>query len=277
MSPTSEVLNPISIAEKARAVEANLNAQLPLMYSHMPGVDVYDEPDLLCMVSRLPSRAYNAVYWAGFSPDVAEARVDAVLERTRRSGRLPMIWVVTPSSRPPSLPLCLEARGLQVAFRAPGMAADLYALREDPPPPGLTIERVQDEVQLEQWLQPVSSSFEFDPEVTAAYFGLFANQGFGPGLPWQLFVGLERGQPVASSRLFCAAGVAGLYHVATLPEARGRGFGTALTLAATRAARKLGYRTAILTASPAGYRLYQRLGFDECIQAAIHVGPGKVS
>jgi GNAT superfamily N-acetyltransferase len=258
----------------ARAVEANLNAQLPLMYSHMPGVDVYDEPDLLCMVSRLPSRAYNAVYWAGFAPDEADARVDAVLERTRRSGRLPMIWVVAPSSRPPNLARFLEARGLQVAFQARGMAANLYALREDPPPPGLTIERVRNEMQLEQWLQPVARSFEFDPEVTAAYYALFASQGFGPDLPWQLFVGVERGQPVASSRLFCAAGVAGIYHVATLPGARGRGFGTALTLTATRAARELGYRTAILTASPAGYRLYQRLGFEECIQAAIHAGPG---
>jgi ribosomal protein S18 acetylase RimI-like enzyme len=268
------VLNPIPIAERARAVEGNLNAQLPLMYSHMPGVDVYDEPDLLCMVSRLPSRAYNAVYWAGFAPAQAEDRVDAVMERYRQSGRFPVIWVVAPSSQPASLGRILEARGLQVAFRAPGMAADLYSLREDPPPPSLTIERVRNEVQLEQWLQPVASSFEFDPEVTAAYFGLFANRGFGPGLPWQLFVGLERGQPVASSRLFCAAGVAGLYHVATLPGARGRGFGTALTLAATRAARELGYRTAILTASPAGYRLYQRLGFKECVQAAIYAMPG---
>lgn len=272
-----EVTVAVDKQEMACAVEANLNAQLPLMYAHMPGVDAYDEPDLLCMVSRLPSRAYNAVYWAGFSPTEAESRVDAVLERYRRSGRLPMIWVVAPSSGPPSLGRILEARGLQMVFRARGMATDLVASKKVPKPPGLVIERVQTEAQLEQWLRPVARSFEFHPEVTAAYFALFASQGFGPSVPWQLFVGLERGQPVAASRLFCAAGVAGLYHVATLPEARGRGYGTAVTLAATGAAQELGYRTAILTASPEGYPLYRRLGFSECVQAGIYAGPGEVS
>lgn len=264
----------LSAPEMARAVESNLNAQLPLMYTHMPGVDVYNERDLLCMVSRLPSRAYNAVYWSGFSAQGAKARIDAVVERYRSRGRLPLMWVVAPSSQPPGLGPILESRGFQMIFRAPGLAADLFSLKAEPRPSGLIVERVQNEAQLEHWLEPVATSFEFEPVVRAAYLALFASQGFSSSLPWQLFVGLERGQPVAASRLFCTAGVAGLYHVATIPRARGRGYGTAVTLAATGAARELGYRTAILTASTEGYPLYRRLGFEECVRADIYAGPG---
>lgn len=41
------ILNDFSTAALAAAVEANINAQLPLMYAHMPGVEVIDKPDLL--------------------------------------------------------------------------------------------------------------------------------------------------------------------------------------------------------------------------------------
>lgn len=41
------ILNDFSPAALAAAVEANINAQLPLMYAHMPSIEVIDKPDLL--------------------------------------------------------------------------------------------------------------------------------------------------------------------------------------------------------------------------------------
>jgi ribosomal protein S18 acetylase RimI-like enzyme len=64
----------------------------------------------------------------------------------------------------------------------------------------------------------------------------------------------------------CAAAFAGpeageVQHVVTLPGHRRRGVGTALTVTALRTLRGRGLRTATLTASPDGDRLYRRLGF----------------
>jgi GNAT superfamily N-acetyltransferase len=58
-----------------------------------------------------------------------------------------------------------------------------------------------------------------------------------------------------------------VYHVATVPEARRRGLGSALTLAAARSARELGYRAGVLVSSSEGFGVYHRLGFRECCHA----------
>jgi predicted acetyltransferase len=62
---------------------------------------------------------------------------------------------------------------------------------------------------------------------------------------------------------FQGAGVAGIYWVATVPEARQRGLGTAITLVPLLEARDMGYTTGILHASEMGYGVYQRIGFQE--------------
>jgi ribosomal protein S18 acetylase RimI-like enzyme len=266
-----DVVRGFSTSEVVSALEANINAQLPLMYAHMPGVTVYDEPDLLGMTTDLPDPLLNVVYWAAFPAEQVEARVDGVLRRYWAWQRLPVTWAVSPLSQPQDLGRHLETRGFTHLFRVPGMAAELGAVDHSQPTlTGLAIERVQTVAQLEQWLQPVAASFDMPQAVASAFFELFAGQGFGPDVPWQLFVGLVGGQPVAASRLFCAAGVAGIYHVATVPGARGRGFGTALTLAAMRAGRDLGYRVGILAASGEGYGVYRQLGFRECCHADIY-------
>ncbi|MBI2331672.1 MAG: hypothetical protein HYU84_05860 [Chloroflexi bacterium] len=55
-----------------------MNAQLPLMYLYMSGVQVTEETDWLGMQSS-HDVFYNAVYDAHFSPDNVEKRVDEVV------------------------------------------------------------------------------------------------------------------------------------------------------------------------------------------------------
>lgn len=58
-------------------------------------------------------------------------------------------------------------------------------------------------------------------------------------------------------------GIAGIYNVATKPDYRGKGIGTAVTLAPLMAAKKKGYEIAWLESSEMAEKLYKRIGFRE--------------
>ncbi len=174
-----------------------------------------------------------------------------------------MLWWIGPATRPHDLGARLQAHGLAHAEELPGMALDLAALIEDvPAPPDLAIEEVADEGALMHWSRVVATCFEFGQELAGTVCALFAGIGFGEGSSFRHYIGVWRGEPVATSSLFLGTESAGIYCVATLLDARRQGIGAALTLAALREAGAQGYRTAILQAQgDAGARVYTRVGF----------------
>jgi len=99
---------------------------------------------------------------------------------------------------------------------------------------------------------------------------MYGRIGLGDDVPWRHYVGWLGNQPVATASLLMAAGVAGVYFVLTVPEARRRGIGGAITEAALRDARELGYRVGVLGASGMGLPLYRRLGFEEYCRIAVY-------
>lgn len=82
---------------------------------------------------------------------------------------------------------------------------------------------------------------------------VYAQLGVLPTAPWRYYLGLLDGVPVATVKLFYAAGVVSVQHVMTLPEARRRGIGAAIVAQALQEASMRGYRLAVLTATPVGY------------------------
>ncbi len=78
----------------------------------------------------------------------------------------------------------------------------------------------------------------------------------------KLFVGYELNQPVTIGILFCEQDNAGIFSLITNEESRGKGYGTSMMLFMLEYAKKIGCKTATLSASSdAGYRIYERLGF----------------
>ena len=142
------------------------------------------------------------------------------------------------------------------------MAVDLFDLNEEQPvPAGLTIERVEDTKSLTKWDYASIHGFGMPEIGINTWFDLFAGLGFE--LPVRNYVGILNGEPVAASQLFLDAGVAGIYMVATIPEARGKGIGTAMTVRPLLEARAMGYRIGVLQSSLMAVDVYRRLGFRE--------------
>ena len=58
-----------------------------------------------------------------------------------------------------------------------------------------------------------------------------------------------------------ASGVAGIYFVSTLKDARRRGIGSTTSFRPLLDAKKKGYHWAILHTSEMGYEMYKKMGF----------------
>jgi predicted acetyltransferase len=77
-----------------------------------------------------------------------------------------------------------------------------------------------------------------------------------------LFVGRVDGRAVTTSLALIGGGAVGIYGVGTGPDFRGKGYGSAVTLAAMDWGRESGADLAILHATEAGEPVYRRLGFE---------------
>ncbi len=199
--------------------------------------------------------------YADLSPDTVDRQIEAVLSHFGRHGR-PFTWHNGPTTRPADLDRFLLAHGMTHSENEPGMAVDLDRMRDDFAfPPELTIEEVTDDSGLEAWVGVWL--FGAPHDVRRRYLDARRERGLGDDLPWRYYLGRLEGKPAATSELFVDEGVAGVQYVVTLPELRRRGIGTAMTLRVLREARVMGYRVAVLTASPEGIGSYRRIGFRE--------------
>lgn len=156
----------------------------------------------------------------------------------------------------------LEPYGLCYDDNTPGMAVELASVNfNQESPRDFQIEPVLDLDKLKLWTKTFVKGYELPAETAPELYSLMKDLGFE--LPLRNYIGYWHGKPAATSNLFLSEGAAGVMFVATLPEARGQGIGTAMTLAPLRDAKALGYKIGILQSSGAGLNVYQRLGFRQ--------------
>ena len=156
----------------------------------------------------------------------------------------------------------LAPRGFQLAEGPYGMSVDLNQLNETGPmPAGAELKIVNDEQGVQDCAEAIVYGFGFPPDWKSLTIDFLL--GLGLDGPYRSYVAYWEGKPVSTAAVFLGREVAGIYTVATLPEARGKGFGAAVTLAPLLEARNLGYRVGILQASDMGFPVYKRLNFEQ--------------
>lgn len=77
----------------------------------------------------------------------------------------------------------------------------------------------------------------------------------------EFYMGYENGIPVTASMLFKDGDWAGIYCVGTLPEYERKGYGKAATLFAMQKGLERGCTAAVLQATQAGERVYDKIGY----------------
>ncbi len=269
----SEILNDFSPLTIAAAIELN-NCQMFASFAHLPQAALYHEPEMMWVKTPIPHFTFNSVLRTHLPADIAEQRIKERL-LDFQAQELPMSWFVGPTSRPVNLEEYLIAHELIHATDFTGMAVDLHRLEEEQPTPsGLVIEQVQDSAALKHWIQVFQKVFRWPDFAGDALFDLFNTLGFDA--PWRHYLGRHNGTPVATASLLLDVGVAGIGFVSTLPQAQRQGVGTAITLAALRDARALGYRIGVLSATRQGENMYRRMGFAEYCHLGYYIWHGEL-
>ena len=170
---------------------------------------------------------------------------------------------IFPQGVSPRVAEAVAAHGFGIEESMPAMAVDIDRMRPTSLPPGYGWERIGRGDAGRAWTDALAVGYEL-PRGLAEIFGPEALRAdTAPDAAIQFFSVLRDGRQVATSMLYLADGVAGIYCVATLPEQRNRGLGAHATAEALRAARQLGYRVGVLQSSGAGYPVYLRLGLGD--------------
>ena len=251
----------------------------------LAGERVIRSPALVAYVSDIPSPDANEVVHARFAEgDAADVAIE---ETIGLFGGRPLLWWVGPDDEPADLSERLARHGVMFLDEIPGMAMDLEALQDEAPsdglrveapPDGLRVEPVLDAAALAAFHAVLSHGFpeDFTDEATegtiaAGTLRVAEDTGFREpnGTPTR-WLGWLGDRPVTTTRLHTAAGVAGIYAVITVGDARRRGYGEAVTRHVLRVARDAGLRIATLQASSAGRGVYERIGFRELCRYRLH-------
>jgi GNAT superfamily N-acetyltransferase len=158
-----------------------------------------------------------------------------------------------------------ERQGLRYSVDLPGMVAE-RVLPPERPLPALRVRRVGDNPTRDAFCAIGSLCFN----VPMAWF----REVFEPDSVWSRFagyVGYVNEEPVSTAAIVADRECLGVYNVATLPGHQRRGYGEAIMrYALADAQREHGIEQSILQSTPAGYKLYERMGYRAVTRVAVY-------
>ena len=186
-------------------------------------------------------------------------------------GRGFSVWIRGDQTEDQDLASAVAEAGLQLVYEMPEMI--LGAPAEQPPlPDGVELRQLSEVGQGDHYWKVAATSYTslgFPQEVFAGYSnhdGLLAEN-------LAAFVAYLDGEPVSIAMTIVSHGVAGIYWVGSLEQARGMGLGRAVTTAATNAGFELGAEVASLQASPMGKPIYEAMGYETVFDYRLFTSP----
>ncbi|HLI70229.1 MAG TPA: GNAT family N-acetyltransferase [Ktedonobacteraceae bacterium] len=261
-----QILTTLCTPQMVAALETNMEEEMMCFGRGLSGGEMYNDGEIEGFLTR---RAHlNGILRTHLKRQEAayvEDRIQMVKRYFREKGITKMAWSLGQDCQPTNMATHLKSQGfLKLHDENMGMALDIASMQTaENKVKDLEIREVADLEGLKAVRQIEIEGFGSSAEMAQNYFEMYATVGFGKGTAWRHFSGWQRGKAVASASLLFHAGVAGIYGVATIPEARRQGIARAMVLRAIQEARLEGYRIVVLSPTEMSEGIYRRLGFRE--------------
>jgi GNAT superfamily N-acetyltransferase len=229
-----------------------------------PGIESGSRPGLTYGALGLGVPDINRVMVAGAEGVIGDDTIDDVMGVV--GGYEGISWWIPPGPGRAGLEARLGERGFRVSDDhdgPPGMWLELDEASLPAATPGLTIDLAASVEEIHVGCLVAAEGFGMPPAMGERLAEIFASFGDLPLRSGRLFVARLDGRPVATAVGALDGEALGIYSVATIPDARGRGIGGAVTMAAIADGRARGARFAVLESSGMGYPVYRRLGFQD--------------
>jgi ribosomal protein S18 acetylase RimI-like enzyme len=190
--------------------------------------------------------------------------IDAVLAELARY--VAVSWWIPPGPCQADLEARLAERGLvpdPALPEVPGMIVELERLDGPERLPGVEIEVASSGGAAHEAALVGAAGFGTSGSAVDEISAILQRIGERPDGPARYFVARLKRRPVAVAIGVVDGDAVGIHSVTTLAEARGRGIGSAITLAALIDGRRRGARIGVLETSSMAHSMYRRLGFRD--------------
>jgi hypothetical protein len=259
----------MDLAELAALEHANMIEADVLAASQVPGALVRRAGGIALFTTSLPLRLFNQVVIESADAD-PEGIVSAVAVMRERGARFVVNLRRGTDDRYVAAATSLGLVPLADGPWMPGMAMHpMPAAGSVPPRAGLDIRRVVDGAGIADHIRAAAGGFAMPP----AWIEAIVTEPLARHPDVAMYVGYVDGEPVTSGLGIRTGQTIGVYNIATVEAARGRGYGAAMTMRIVDDGGVAGCTVAALQASEMGLPIYERLGFRTIVEYVGWVDP----
>jgi GNAT superfamily N-acetyltransferase len=256
--------------DAAQRIARNL-ADTMTCFGHTEPAALLDDRDGVRIIDvGLDLRVFNTAVMTEPATDEAAFRTRiAAAQRHFSERNLPWSLWICDALMPPGLARLTAGIALDYGLRrnsvTPGMIA--ASITPGPEVQGLAIRRIADAQTRSSFCRILSRTFEGPSDQLTHMYGRTALWT----ADFRGYVGSMEGKDVCAGFAVAAAGVLGIYALATLPPYARRGCASALVRHAAAESRSLdGNIPLVLQATETGVRLYERLGFHRVAEFSLY-------
>jgi GNAT superfamily N-acetyltransferase len=229
------------------------------------GGEVLEIDGLVLSLTNLADASLNAACVAAEPSDPDRALADA--EAAFRARGMPWFGLELERGAHPGVERAARDAGLTLLFRRPALAIEPDHLAAADAPEGVEVRPVRAETELHGLRAVEVEAFGTDPGVAKGLIGRALVER-PDAAPW---IATDAGRAVGEAVALFLEGTVGVFGVGVTQDARGRGIGAALTVAAARSFPEA--VLAWLEPSERAEPLYRRLGFRPVSEWEIWIRP----